>query len=131
MMTDYYEIVSRVNQNCSVCTLFECKYFLVLHAPEKKKSDELSLKRRQCFNISFVFLCFVFQSTSNSSILFLSLSLFFFFLVFCLFRVAPVAYGGSQAKMLLPVYTRATGMPDPSCVCDLHYSSWQYRSVTY
>ena len=32
---------------------------------------------------------------------FLSLSLSFFFFVFCLFRAAPAAYGGSQARGLI------------------------------
>ena len=42
----------------------------------------------------------------------------------CLFRATPVAYGSSQARDLL-VYTRATAMPDPSRIWDLHHSSWQ------
>ena len=40
-----------------------------------------------------------------------------------------MAYGGSQARvqseLLLPAYTTATAMPDPSHVCDLRHSSWQ------
>ena len=41
-----------------------------------------------------------------------------------------VAYGNSQAKdeselQLLPAYTTATAMPDPSHACDLHQSSGQ------
>ena len=54
---------------------------------------------------------------------------FFFFLSFCLFRAAPVAYGGSQARgPIRAVATSpatATATPDLSCVCDLHHSSQQ------
>ena len=54
---------------------------------------------------------------------------FFFFLPF--FRAAAKAYGGSQARgpigAAARAYTRATAMPDPSCVCNLHDSSQQCR----
>ena len=55
---------------------------------------------------------------------------FFFFLsfVFCLLRATPAAYGVSQARGLIAVYIRATAMTDPSCVCELHHSSWQRRT---
>ena len=47
--------------------------------------------------------------------------------VFCLFRTAPVAYGGSQARgqirAVLLAYARAT--PDLSHICTLHHSSQQ------
>ena len=56
-------------------------------------------------------------------------SFFFFFFFFGLFRAAPVAYGGSQARgwigAKLPAYTTATAMPDPSCNFDLCHSSQQ------
>ena len=50
----------------------------------------------------------------------------------CVFsRATPTAYGGSQARGLIgalpPAYARATATWDPSCVCDLHHSSWQRR----
>ena len=32
---------------------------------------------------------------------------------------------GVKSELQLPAYARATAMPDPSCVCDLHYRSWQ------
>ena len=42
-----------------------------------------------------------------------------------------MAYGSFQARgkveQQLPIYTTATAMWDPSCVCDLHHSSWQHR----
>ena len=42
-----------------------------------------------------------------------------------------MAYGGSQAgvksELQLPAYARATAMPDPSCVYNLHHSSRQHR----
>ena len=56
-----------------------------------------------------------------------------FFFVFCRFRALPVPYGGSRARgqirseLQLPACTTATAMPDPSCVCSLHHSSWQCR----
>ena len=44
---------------------------------------------------------------------------------FFLFRAAAVAYGGSQARGRIGANATATAMPDPSCICDLHHSSWQ------
>ena len=45
--------------------------------------------------------------------------------MFCLFRAAPAAYGGSQARgelvLQLPAYTTATAMQDPSRVWDLQH----------
>ena len=44
----------------------------------------------------------------------------FFFFVFCLFRAACMAYGGTRARGRIgavgPAYTTATAMPDPSHV---------------
>ena len=35
-----------------------------------------------------------------------------------------------QEKMhISTVYTTATAMPEPSCVCNLHHSSWQHRML--
>ena len=33
---------------------------------------------------------------------------------------------GVKLKLQLPVYTTTTAMQDPSYVCNLHYSSWQW-----
>ena len=41
----------------------------------------------------------------------------------CLFRAAPVAYGGSQARG--PMGATAIATQDLRPVCDLHHSSWQ------
>ena len=66
------------------------------------------------------------------SALFLWVWLFYFYvymsvcLSVCLFRAAPVGYGGSQARGLIGTVA-ATATPDPSCVCDLHHSSRQCR----
>ena len=58
---------------------------------------------------------------------------FIFIFIFLLFRSAPAAYGGSQARgqieLQLPACAKDT--PDLSCVCDLHYSSPQAGSLTY
>ena len=32
-----------------------------------------------------------------------------------------------QSELLLPAYATATAMPDTSCICNLHHSSWQHR----
>ena len=32
---------------------------------------------------------------------------------------------GGELELWLPAYATATAMPDPSCFCDLHHSSWQ------
>ena len=56
----------------------------------------------------------------------LSLNLFFFF-------SGPrpqhveVPRLGVESELQLPACTTATAMPDPSCICDLHRSSWQHR----
>jgi len=42
----------------------------------------------------------------------------------CLFRVAPMVYGSSQARGRIGA---VAAMPDPSHVCDLHHSSRQCR----
>ena len=34
---------------------------------------------------------------------------------------------GVESELQLPAYTTATAMPDTSCVCDLHHSSWQLQ----
>ena len=52
-------------------------------------------------------------------------------LFFLLFRAALTAYGGFldrvELEPQLPAYATATAMQDPSCVCDLYHSSWQYQ----
>ena len=53
--------------------------------------------------------------------------LFFFFL----YRAAPVVYGSSQARVWMGAV--AAGLHhshsnlDPSCICDLHHSSWKHQ----
>ena len=45
----------------------------------------------------------------------------------------PVAYGSSQARGQIGaaaaahITATATAMPDLSCICNLHHSSWQHR----
>ena len=66
-----------------------------------------------------------------NNVLAAALLIFFFFgfvLFFCVFRPAPAAYGGSQARG--PIRATAASLhrrSDPSHVCDLHHSSWQHR----
>ena len=55
-----------------------------------------------------------------------------FLLVFYLFRAAPTAYVGSQARGLIEATAAgllpiATAKPDLSCICDLHHRSQQCR----
>ena len=53
---------------------------------------------------------------------------FFSSSVSLVFRATSAAYGGSHARELqLLAYTTATATQDPSHVCHLHHSSWQYR----
>ena len=75
----------------------------------------------------------IFTGMTNiyQGILFYSFFLSFFLFVFCIFRAAPVAYGGSQARGRIRAadaslhYTTATATPDLSHVCNLHHSSRQ------
>ena len=32
---------------------------------------------------------------------------------------------GAELELQLPAYAKATTMPDPSHICELHHSSWQ------
>ena len=32
-----------------------------------------------------------------------------------------------ELELQLPAYTTATAMPDLSCICELHHSSWQHQ----
>ena len=34
---------------------------------------------------------------------------------------------GVKSELQLLAYTTATAMPDPTCVCDLHHSSWHHQ----
>ena len=55
--------------------------------------------------------------------------IYLFIFVFCPFRAAPAACGGSQARGLIgPVAAclcQSHSMPDPRHVCNPHHSSWQ------
>ena len=49
--------------------------------------------------------------------------------MYLLFRAIPwhmeVPRLGVQSELQLMAHTTATATPDPSCICDLHHSSWQ------
>ena len=60
---------------------------------------------------------FIFISFSFFSCFFLSLSFFF------LFRATPVAYGSFWTRDWIGAHATDIEMLDPSCICDLHYSS--------
>ena len=34
---------------------------------------------------------------------------------------------GAELELHLPAYTTAIAKPDPSCICDLHHTSWQHQ----
>ena len=68
---------------------------------------------------------------------------YFYLFIFLLFRATRVAYGSFQTRGQIraaaaslcqshqpmpepPAYAKATAMQDPSCICNLHYSSWQH-----
>ena len=55
---------------------------------------------------------------------------FILFILFCLFRATlqhtKVPRLGIKSELQLPAYATATATPDPSCVWDLHHSSWQH-----
>ena len=66
---------------------------------------------------------------SPLSFFLLSLSFFFFFSVFL--GPHPRHMEVPRLGIKLELQPLATAMPDPSFVCDLHHSLWQYRSLTY
>ena len=53
----------------------------------------------------------------------------YIYFVFCLFKAAPAAYGGSQARDLIRATAaslcQSHGRPDPSHICNPHHSSRQ------
>ena len=55
--------------------------------------------------------------------------LFFFF--FCLIFLGPRLWHMEVPRLgiisELQLLATAAAVPDPSCVCDLHHSSWQHR----
>ena len=57
--------------------------------------------------------------------------IYLFIYLFLLFRTAPSADGGSQARgqleLQLLTYATATATQDPSHVCNLHHSSQQHQ----
>ena len=55
------------------------------------------------------------------------LFLFLFFILGPHVQHMEVPKLGVELELQLPAYTTATAMPDLSCVCDLHHSSWQRR----
>ena len=63
----------------------------------------------------------------------LSLSFFFSFFVFLgpHPRDREVPRLGVESELQLPATATATAKPDPSCICDLHHSSWQPGSLTH
>ena len=46
---------------------------------------------------------------------------------FWLFRAAPAAYGGSQARGQIRTIATTTAIPDLHCICDQHHSSLQHQ----
>ena len=70
-----------------------------------------------------------FNSSQKKSLLFLSFPHLFYFLSFVFLgphlQHIEVPRQGVQLELLLLAYARATAMPYPSHVCDIHHSSWQ------
>ena len=56
---------------------------------------------------------------------------FSFYFIFCFLGPHPqhmeVPRLGVHLELLLLAYPTARAMPDPSCICELHHSSWQHR----
>ena len=75
--------------------------------------------------------CMYISSLHLETALYIALIPFFFFFFFGLYRVALMAYGGSQARGLIgSVATslcQSHSNMGSSCVCDPHHSSWQHR----
>ena len=57
-----------------------------------------------------------------------------YFLFFCFLGLQPwhmeLPRLGVESELQLPAYATATATGDPSCICDLHHSSWQ-RWIPY
>ena len=87
-------------------------------------------------SISEVMVCNVFQQCFIAPpytfyIYFLRFITKYYFFIFIFLGPYPrhmeVTRLGVQLEPQLPAYTTATATPDPSCICNLHHSSWQHR----
>ena len=99
------------------------------------QEHEISLHSFESSSVSFISV-YRFQPIGLSALwlgLFLGLVLFLtccyflllFIYFFLLFRAAPTAYGGPQARGLIRAV--ATAMSDPICICNPHHRSQQCR----
>ena len=83
--------------------------------------------------------CLVFWWLSKFSLSHLKIGrvlLYFLFIyLFCILgpHLSPMEVPrlGIKSELQLPTDTTATANPDPSCICDLHYSSQQHGSLTH
>ena len=59
--------------------------------------------------------------------------IFFHFFFFCFLGLHPqhleVLRLGVKSELYLPACTTVSSTPDPSCVCNLHHSSWQHQML--
>ena len=57
---------------------------------------------------------------------FIFLFYFYFFFLVLYPRHMEVSRLGVESELQLLAYATATAMPDPSHICNLHHSSWQW-----
>ena len=103
---------------CGVDILFVLTYKLYDHL-HHNISDIIHRKLHVGFPGSVVVKHAFFPFIKSEKFIYLFFNFFSVFLPFS--RAAPAAYGDSQA--------RATATRDPSRVCNLYQSSWQYQIV--
>ena len=89
--------------------------------------------------LMFIFHCGLSQETGYSFLCYIadilqisfSLSLFNFFKIFSFLGPHPrhmeIPRLGVESELQLPAHSTATAMWDPSCICNLHYSSRQHQ----
>ena len=108
--------------DCSFCTIFHYwNVSRVIYSAIYRHLD--SSQTEKIINNSVVNTLFV-----NIYLLFFFAFFFFFFFFF---RATHLAYGSSQARGWIRAVATAMATGDPSHVCDLHHSSWQYRILTH
>ena len=101
----------------STCYKMNCKYFANILSCK----FQWNFKYKENFNLQVILYWFYIVYLWVVFCLFVCL---FVFLVPHLWHM-DVSRLRLKSELQLPAYTTATAMQDPSCICDLHYSSWK------
>ena len=111
-------IIARTGQGWTWTPPASPALHLEIQAQMKHQVVHKALHNRPCLKKATPALCLHRLNSVSDGASVLPLFLFIYFL---LFRAAPMAHGGSQARGQIRPYSTAIATPDPSHVCDLHH----------